>query len=56
MRKRKDPIRAACQDCGGPYVVYRPQQRFCKGVCRQRFHRKAHAELFARLIREAAAR
>ena len=50
VRKRMEPVRAACVECGGLYGVYRPQQRFCRGLCRQRHHRRAHAELFARLV------
>ena len=36
MKKMKEEVQAVCKHCGATYLKYRPQQEFCKPICRQR--------------------
>ena len=50
MKRMKEEVQSTCENCGTTYLKYRPDQKFCKPICRQRYFWKTLKEKAANRI------
>ena len=48
MKRMKEETPATCDYCGVTFLKYRPEQKFCKPICRQRYFWKTLKEKAAK--------